>query len=174
MEVNRMEAILNFISTYIVLFVLIMTVLFFIFTVLFFVIIYRLRKGLQKYKELLHGTDGKNIEKILIDKGKLLEQVMFELQIIRDQVKNAEESSKNSLQKLGLVRYNAFEDAGGEMSFALALLDHSADGMVLTGIFSQEESRTYCKAVYKGKSKHPLSREEKKAIAQALNHKYEE
>lgn len=169
-----MESILSFISMNITIFVLIMIALLLLTVILFFVIVLRLKKSLQKYKGLLRGTDGKSLEEILVEKGRVLEHILLEMEIIKDTAKTAEESSKNSIQKVGLVRYNAFEDTGGDLSFALALLNSEADGVVLTGIFSQEESRTYCKPVCRGESKHQLSKEERKAIAQALKHKTED
>ncbi len=169
-----METVLNLISSNISLFVLIMIGLFLLTVILFFVIVLRLYKSLQKYKGLLRGTEGKNLEQILVEKGRVMEHILLEMDIIRDSAKTAEENSKNSIQKVGLVRYNAFEDTGGDLSFALALLNSEADGVVLSGIFSQEDSRTYCKPVCRGESKHQLSKEERKAIAQALKHKFED
>lgn len=164
-----MEQLLSYLSANTALFILILLGLYVVLLILFFAIVLSMRKSLKRYKGLLRGIDGKNLEEILLEKGKTLEHVLLEMEIFKDIAKNAEEHSKNSIQKVGLVRYNAFEDTGGDLSFALALLNSEADGVVFTGIFSQEESRTYCKAVHKGESKQMLSREERKAIARALN-----
>lgn len=164
-----MEELLSYFSANTALFILILLGLYLVLLILFFVIVLSMRKSLKRYKGLLRGIDGKNLEEILLEKGKVLEHVLLEMEIFKDMAKTAEERSKNSIQKVGLVRYNAFEDTGGDLSFALALLNSEADGVVFTGIFSQEESRTYCKAVHKGESRQMLSREERKAIAHALN-----
>lgn len=67
-----------------------------------------------------------------------------------------------------LVRYNAFEKAGSDLSFSLALLDDGADGFVLTGIFGREDTRVYAKPILKGESKYSLSEEEISAIKTAM------
>jgi hypothetical protein len=168
-----MGPLLNYVNANLSLFVLITLGLIIVTLVLFIVIAHKMYKSVLKYKELLRGTDGKNLEEILYEKGKMLEHILLEMEIIRDTAKNAEINSKYSIQRVGLVRYNAFEDTGGDLSYALALLNSEADGVVLSSIFSQEETRTYCKPVSRGESKYPLSDEERKAIAQALNVKYE-
>jgi hypothetical protein len=73
------------------------------------------------------------------------------------------------IQKVGLVRYNAFKDTGSDLSFALALLNEENTGVVLNGIYSREMSNIYSKSVEKGISTHTLSDEEKQAINKAIN-----
>ena len=72
------------------------------------------------------------------------------------------------MQKIGLVRYNAFKDVGSDLSFALAILDNNDDGIVLNGLYSQESSNIYAKPVKKGVSEYTLSEEEKEAIRRAI------
>jgi hypothetical protein len=72
------------------------------------------------------------------------------------------------LQNCGLVRFQAFENTGGDLSFALALLDGSGSGVVLSSLFGRDESRVYCKPVEEGKSTYVLSKEEQKAIEIAI------
>jgi hypothetical protein len=74
-----------------------------------------------------------------------------------------------TVQKVGLVRFDAFPDVGGEQSFALALLDENSDGVALSNIFGRSESRIYAKLVTGGQSKHTLSDEEKAAIRRAVD-----
>ena len=72
------------------------------------------------------------------------------------------------IQKIGIVRYNAFKDTGSDLSFALAMLDEKNNGVVLNGIYSREMSNIYAKPVEKGKSKYTLSEEEQQAIQKAI------
>lgn len=67
-----------------------------------------------------------------------------------------------------LIRYNAFERTGSDLSFSLALLNDHFDGFILTSIFGREDSRVYAKPVVGGKSKYTLSEEEKQAIKAAM------
>lgn len=68
----------------------------------------------------------------------------------------------------GLVRFNAFDDTGGNQSFALALLDADADGFVLSSLHSRQATRLYVKRISAGSSELPLSQEEAQAVEQAL------
>ena len=68
------------------------------------------------------------------------------------------------VQKIGLVRYNAFRDVGSDLSFALALLDRNNDGVVLNGLFGSDASNIFAKPIKSGNSKYQLSEEEKEAI----------
>lgn len=74
----------------------------------------------------------------------------------------------HSARNLGLVRYDAFDDMGGKMSFSLALLDDHGNGMVITSINARAESRAYAKPIRGGASEHNLSADEQRAIAEAL------
>lgn len=76
-----------------------------------------------------------------------------------------------STRNLGVVRYDAFEDMGGQMSFSAALLDDHGNGVVMTSINGRSDARTYAKSVEGGRSDHNLSREEQEAIAEALGHR---
>lgn len=84
-----------------------------------------------------------------------------EQQIIRNLARSA-------IQKLHLVRYDAFEDMGGRLSFSAALLDDKGDGVVVTSINGRTETRTYAKLIRNYTSEHNLSEEEGEAIAGAV------
>jgi len=76
-----------------------------------------------------------------------------------------------ALQKIGLVRYNAFEEMGGQLSFSAALLDDKGDGLVITSINGRTETRTYAKPIQGLTSTHNLSDEEREAISVAASAK---
>jgi hypothetical protein len=78
------------------------------------------------------------------------------------------EIDRYSLQRFGIVRYNAFEEMGGNLSFSLAILDDHGDGLVLTSINGRADSRTYAKPIKALSSPHTLSDEEREAIASAV------
>jgi hypothetical protein len=75
---------------------------------------------------------------------------------------------EGSVRKVALLRYDAFEDVGGRLSFSCALLDDLGNGVVLTSINGRQETRVYAKPVAKGTSSHNLSLEEEEAIRRAL------
>ncbi len=78
-----------------------------------------------------------------------------------------ESAQQRSFQRVGLVRYNPFEDTGGNQSFALALLDASGNGWVLSSLHSRTGTRVYAKSITDGRSDAGLSAEETAAITQA-------
>ncbi|MGZ4153936.1 MAG: DUF4446 family protein [Actinomycetota bacterium] len=73
-----------------------------------------------------------------------------------------------AVRHVGLVRYDAFEDVGGRLSFSCAMLDQHASGVVVTSINGRQDTRVYAKPVNDGKSPYNLSVEEEEAIRQAL------
>ena len=75
----------------------------------------------------------------------------------------------NAVQRIGLVRYDAFDDMGGELSFALALLNEHGDGIVMSTITGRQDNRTYSKQVVKGRAAIQSSAEEDAAIKQAMS-----
>ena len=75
---------------------------------------------------------------------------------------------KCCLQKVGVVKYNAYKDAGNDLSFAVALLDENDNGIVFNGIYSREMSNIYCKPILSGVCKYNLTEEEKEALKNAM------
>ena len=111
--------------------------------------------------------DGTNIEEMLKKYIKATDYVNQENALIKSNIKNIEKEMKSNLQNVGIVRYNAFDDVGSNLSFAVAILDDYNNGIVLNGIYARETSSVYAKPVVNGDSEYPLSNEEKEAIKKA-------
>lgn len=90
-----------------------------------------------------------------------------------DMVTDMDKRDKTKLQKIGLIRYNPFDEMGGNLCFALALLDGNDNGVVLNGIHSRTGSFTYAKPIQMGVSTYMLSEEEIKAVEMAKNDAYQ-
>jgi hypothetical protein len=84
-----------------------------------------------------------------------------------DRLSELERVARTEVARVGFVRYNAFDDVGSDLSFALALLNEDGDGVVISSIYSREETRTYGKAVKAYTSVVDASREERAAIEAA-------
>jgi hypothetical protein len=80
-------------------------------------------------------------------------------------VAKARSDLSDALRHVAVVRYDAFPDMGGRLSFSAALLDDAGDGLVLTSINGRSETRTYAKGVKAGAGEHQLSPEEEQAIS---------
>ena len=82
--------------------------------------------------------------------------------------KKIENQVKGCIQKVGVVKYNAYKDAGNDLSYAVALLDEKNNGIVFNGIYSKEMSNTFAKPIEEGKSRYSLTLEENQAIYRAM------
>jgi hypothetical protein len=117
---------------------------------------------------LTRGESGRNLEEILeahLDKVYAVSREVDELAVRAAVVEAAQ---RRSFQRIGLVRFNPFEDTGGNQSFALALLDQAGDGFVISSLHARAGTRVYGKAVAKGTSESNLSEEESEALRLAL------
>lgn len=124
----------------------------------------------KRYKEFMTKLgNGKNLEEDLETYMYRVDKVEKQNAEISNQIKNLGNDLSKCIQKVGMVRYNAFKDTGSDLSFALALLDENNDGVVLNGIYSREMSNIYAKPVEKGKSTYTVSEEETQAIQKAIN-----
>ena len=95
------------------------------------------------------------------------EALRTEVRHVRDDLAAARADLSDALRHVAVVRYDAFGDMGGRLSFSAALLDDGGDGLVLTSINGRSETRTYAKGVASGESDHSLSPEELEAIGYA-------
>ena len=126
--------------------------------------------GLNKrYKKfMLKLGDGKDIQEDLENYMYRVERVEKQNADILNQINGLDKDLEGCIQKVGILRYSAFQDTGSDLSFTLALLDEHDDGVVFNGIYSREMSNIYAKPIEKGESRYTLSPEEKEAIKRAI------
>lgn len=133
------------------------------------IVMIKFNKISKKYTEFMKKLgNGKNIEEDLENYMYRVERVEKQNAEILNYIKNVDNDLNKCIQKIGIVRYNAFQDTGSDLSFALALLDEKNNGVVLNGIYSREMSNIYAKPVENGKSKYTISEEENLAIQKAI------
>jgi len=124
---------------------------------------------LDKRIELLTvGGNGTSLESTLeahIDKVYAVARELGEVEVRTSVLERAQ---RHAFQRLGLVRYNPFEDTGGNQSFAIALLDEFGDGFIVSSLHTRTATRVYGKAIMKGKAEAALSDEEAEALKIAL------
>lgn len=106
----------------------------------------------------------------LMDQSSSISVLQSQLEALNTQFSNQNAVLSSCLQKIGVVRFNAFEDVGGEQSFAIALLDSNRNGVVISSIYGRQDSRLYSKKIINGEGERALSEDEKKALNKALNH----
>ena len=123
----------------------------------------------KRYNDFMEKVgNGKNIEEDLENYIHRVDRVEKQNAEIMDNINTIEKDMENCIQKVGIVRYNAFKDTGSDLSFALAFLDENNNGVVLNGIYSRDTSNVFAKNIDKGSSKYVLSNEEKQALEKAM------
>ena len=163
-----MEAILEFLKTdtFLIINGIVLCILF----IGFFIMLARLHSINKHYKTFLKKLgNGENIEEDLENYMYRVERVEKQNAEIKNLVDAIDANMDTCIQKIGIVRYNAFKDTGSDLSFALAMLDEKNNGVVLNGIYSREMSNIYAKPVQNGVSPYTVSEEEKQAIEKAVN-----
>jgi hypothetical protein len=141
------------------------------FSIFVFITFLRLKRHLKKYRFLLKGNEEQDLETLLLNLGQKLNDHSIKLTKVITEFETFCEHSRKYLQNWALIRFKAFDNIGGDQSFALALMDSFGDGLVFSSIFGREESVVYCKPIKGGVSSYPLSKEEQEAINQALKQK---
>lgn len=105
---------------------------------------------------------------IKISKQKEFSNNTKDIKVIQSEIQNMNLLSKLNVQRIGLTKYNPFNEIGGDHSFSLALLDGNKNGIIITSLHTRERTRLYLKDVFEGKSKIELSKEEEKALKLSL------
>ena len=137
-------------------------------TILNAFLVFYFYKTNKKFDLLLEKGKIKNLKEILfkqIDKTKNQEEIINR---VIDRVKNLENISEKTFQKIGVIRFNPFDNLGGNQSFVIALLDKQNNGFVISSLFIKDGNRVYAKAVKNGLSEHALSNEEREALKRAM------
>ena len=145
-------------------------------SVLVYCVILHIRLGSlkKKYDFFMQGDNGASLERKLSvevseirDAAKGLESLLTEQAAIRN-------TQSNTIQKIGFIKYNAFENIGNDLSFALTLLDGNNNGICISSIYGRNESRIFSKPIVKGKSLVSLSQEELESLNEALGERTNE
>lgn len=123
----------------------------------------------RKYKYFMMGEDGGSIEMKLSTEVRELRDMVESSQGMLHQQELLATMQLKSFQKIGLVRYDAFDETGDKLSFSLTLLDGKNNGVVLSSLAGHDASRIYAKAVTGGECREALSAEEAESIGIALN-----
>ena len=117
---------------------------------------------------LTQGSDAQSLEAVLGSHLERVRQVVSDVGRVEARTAIIERDMLGSFGRVGLVRFNPFEDTGGNQSFALALLDGRGDGFVVSSLHARAGTRVYAKAIAKGASETALSSEEAEALRVAL------
>ena len=119
----------------------------------------------KKYLDFMKKLgNGKNLDEMLKKYLDDVREIKKDNSEIKAYYTKLDNDIDTCIQKIGLVRYNAFKDVGSDLSFAIAMLDRNDNGVILNGLYGSESSNIYAKPVKNGISKYQLSEEEKTAL----------
>ena len=129
----------------------------------------------RRYRALVGGQapsggagSAPTLGEVVVGQGQRLDKALKDLSGLSGSISMIEKSVQGSVQHVGLVRFNPFQETGGDQSFALALLDGRGDGLVISSLHSRAMTRFYAKPIKGGTSQLSLSDEESKAVQQAM------
>ena len=145
-----------------------MTILLVLLIILSIVTLVKLSRTKKRYKMLVNGATGEDLENIIADNIAQMNELVVKNNKIDEDYAAMRNLFEKSLQKIAVYRFSAFHDMGGDMSYAVAMLDHNNNGVIFSSIFGRQESCTYVKPVENGISKYPLSEEENKVLQEAM------
>lgn len=138
-------------------------------------IVIKLNKKLSEinnaYRRTFRRGRGQHLEELIEQNVQIMETASKVSKEAMERMNELESMMARCIQNVGMVRYKAFRDMGGDLSFSLALLDANKDGVIITNLFGESNCSVYSKPVTNGKSDFLLSLEEKEALEIALSEK---
>lgn len=135
--------------------------------ILYIVNIVQISQLKKRYKIFMSGKNARNLEKTLIERLDQVDSLIEANAMNERNIKRLFANMKFTFQKVGLVKYDAFNEMGGKLSFSLALLNETDDGFVMNAVHSREGCYTYVKEIIAGNSIIVLADEEQEALDMA-------
>lgn len=134
----------------------------------------RLSRLERKYKMFMKGSDAQSLEKTFVRKFAQIDRLYEAKEDHEHSIEYIKKRLDISYSKYGVEKYDAFDDVGGKLSFALAMLDKENNGLILNAVHSRDNCFLYLKEIVKGESYVMLSQEEVEALRKAVNYGIEE
>lgn len=131
----------------------------------------KINKMKKKYNSFMEGSDGTTLEETIISRFRQVDDLKVKQELQEKDISALKANILKTYQKFGLVKYDAFNEMGGQLSFSLAMLDKNNNGFLLNTVHNREGSYTYVKEIFDGKSDINLSEEEERALDKAINTK---
>jgi len=126
-------------------------------------------RGLQRrIHGMTRGIEG-NLEEMLRAHLDMVQAASRRMDVLEQTIAVLQSQMPSCLRNAHLIRYDAFDDVGGEQSFSLALLDSQGSGLVLTSVYSRSDVRVYAKSIRDGRASHALSQEEERLLRETAS-----
>lgn len=137
--------------------------------ILMIVNVVQMSKLKKNYKIFMTGKNAKTLEDTLIKRLDQVDELMVASKANEKNIKTLFQNMQLTYQKMGLVKYDAFHEMGGKLSFSLAMLDMKNNGFIISAMHTREGCYTYIKEIVDGNSIIVLSEEDQEALNQAMN-----
>ncbi len=131
--------------------------------------LFALARRFRRPRDVEEGPADERLEFVAESQGRAIQRLEGAIRQLAGGEKALGEALRRAVRHVGLVRFDAFEDMGGRLSFSVALLNDNSDGIVITSINGRQDTRCYAKQVQRGTSIHNLSDEEEQAIREAMS-----
>ena len=137
---------------------------------LILVVYLMIRVGMMssRYRAMMRGSEANDLEGMLIQHIKEVERIAATNARILEENELIRQFIRGSLVRVAAVRFRAFEDMGGDLSYAVAMLNANNDGIIFSSIFARADSRSYIKPIKNDASDYPLTDEEKGVLKEAM------
>ncbi len=145
-----------------------MLILFIVLFILYVNVTVKYNRLKSSYQTFMKGKDGKTLEESMREKFAEAEAILKFTKQNRQDIREINRKLDTTYRKLGIVKYDAFNEMGGKLSFALAMLDGNDSGWVINAMHSREGCYTYVKEIVKGESYVELAEEEAEALDKAI------
>ncbi len=129
----------------------------------------QIHKLKKKYKMFMDGKNAKTLEESIMSRMDQMDYLISSNKKNENDIQTIYKNMKSTFQKVGLVKYDAFQEMGGKLSFSLALLNETNDGFIINAMHSREGCYTYIKEIIDGNSVITLADEEKEALDMAMH-----
>ncbi len=133
--------------------------------------LYKIKNLNSLKKKFFQGSDGADLENILRVLDSNLQDLQNQQLYLEQKLLDLTEDGSYAIKKIGLVKFNPYENSGGNLSFCIALLNGKNSGLILTSMHGREHNRIYTKKIIGGKSEITLTEEEIKAVNLAQGQK---
>ena len=147
--------------------ILVMAALILLALIIFIAVNFKLAKLNRRYQKMMQGVQGENLEQVLLGHIEEVRQALNQVDSLARDFRRLDGTLRGCVQQVGIVRFNAFEDTGSDLSFAVAMMDAENNGVVISSLFGRNDSRTYAKPILRGESSYYLTTEEKQALQRA-------
>ena len=149
--------------------ILALAVLVMILLIVMIVVLCKQKKLYRKYESFMKGKEAESLEEALLSCIERSSDIDKMNRMMQEDMVGVRKTQRMTYQKMGIVKYNAFREMTGDLSYVLVLLDQEENGFILNSVYAKERSYSYIKEVVSGECEITLSEEEKEALGKAKN-----